>query len=239
VTHATVRRPRLITLMCLLLILGALSALGYGRPQPARAVSRPGAAPAALAAAARRAPLNQICSAQGSSSLCANRNGGGTSPGTPVIAWSAGDNNDDFQWLFLSGMCNHGTVSTSPACPFTNGGGLNSRYAGRFIAEINWIGTSLCVANDTSASGFADLGTCPDFNGNGGANGTIFVLPEVTNPMNPATTFAVNRYWSDNSGGGNGRNPRWMCVFARGVRLWLDSDTPTAGACQWNQLGSP
>jgi hypothetical protein len=213
-----------------MLVLGALSAFQYGRPQPA------GASPApATLAAAHRAPAHEICTDQGAKSLCANRDGGGTAENTPVIAWSAGDNNNDFEWSFLVTDCNHGTVSVSPPCPFQTAA-LNSQFRGKFIASLFNISTGLCVGNSNNAQNnpFGDLEQCPAVNGAGGGWGTVFVLPDIINPMSPNTTYAVNRFWSDAPSGGNG-SAKYLCPFGRGLKLWLDG-SQQAGVCQWNQL---
>ena len=46
--------------------------------------------------------IDQIATAQGSSSLCLNRAGGGNNAGTHVIAYNCYDPNDDFTFLWLS-----------------------------------------------------------------------------------------------------------------------------------------
>jgi hypothetical protein len=226
VHRAMVRRPRLSLLVSLLLALGVLAAVQYHVPQAARAtaLASPAAAPA-------HAPPLEICDVTGSPRLCANRAGGGQGAGTTVIAWPQGDNNNDFFWEWLSGMCGHGRVTANPPCPFTPGGGLNSRYNGAFIAAI-WDSHFLCLAN---LNGGTILETCPDINGNGGADGTIFILPQIVNPSSPQTTYAVNRYWSDNPSGGNGTSPRWLCVLFKGSILTENSPQGNAGTCQWNQ----
>jgi hypothetical protein len=188
--------------------------------------------------AARHAPLLEICDVEGGQSLCANRQGGGQGVGTNVIAWSAGDNNNDFAWNFLTEMCNHGRVSETPPCPFPSSGSLNTRYNGAWIASIVAFNEQLCVADSGTGSGATTLGTCPLIDGNNGANGTIFILPQAENPMNPATTYAVNRYWSDAliPGGGRGTSPRWLCVIGKGLFLIENSSVGASGTCQWNEI---
>lgn len=177
-------------------------------------------------------PTFEICTARGSSSLCLNRNGGGTRAGTAIIGWSAGDNNNDFLEVQITGMCDHGYVSTT--CPFTPAcGGLNSRYIGASIVRIEANNTNnLCVGDNGTGSGGAALETCPDDNGNGGT-GTIFILAQTGNP-----SYLVNRYWSNYTGnfGGGGRNARWMCIFVKGTPVTINHDTGNAGTCQFNEL---
>jgi len=178
-------------------------------------------------------PSWEICTAQGSTSLCLNRQGGGTRAGTGVIGWSAGDNNNDFIFVSISNMCENGRVSAVMQCPFTPGGGLNSRYDGHNIVKIVANGTNnLCVGDTATASGNAALEQCPDNNGNGGL-GTIFVLSQFVYP-----SYVVNREWSNSTatGGGGGRNPRWMCSFVRGFPVSISSTTGSAGVCQWREF---
>lgn len=184
---------------------------------------------------ARAQPTFEICNARGSSSLCLNRLGGGTRPGTTIIGYSAGDNNNGFVFIALSGMCNGGVVSAAMECPFTPNKGLNSRYNGRSIVKIQTEGTlGLCVGDSGTGSGSSVLDACPDDNGNGGANGTIFILAQGSAP-----TYVVNRYWSDNlagSGGGGGSNPRWMCIYVKAAPVFLNNSSGQAGYCQFNEL---
>jgi hypothetical protein len=209
----------------LLLAIGMLSAFRYQTPQAARPPWRAAASTGI-----------EICDAKGSASLCANRQNGSSGIYTYVIGWSAGDPNDTFDWLTLPGMCTNGHVTQNPPCPFAPGGGLNTRYNHATIAEL-WDYNSgfypgLCVADDGAGSGATLLNICPDASGNGGANGTIFILPQY-----PNTTYAVNRYWSDNTFGGDGTQPAWLCVVGRGGPLTEASFSGNAGICQWNTVG--
>lgn len=182
--------------------------------------------------AAPAAPIAQICSAQGSKSLCANRASGGTTLGTAVIGWSAGDANNDFAYGYLTSMCGNGHVSNSGECPFTPGGGLNRRYNGDLIVEI----VSLiegCIADSGFGTGFTVLGTCPNSAGAGGAFGVDFVLSQDNNiNQAPPTRYAVSVGWSnsDDPGGGEGTDPRWLCVRAKGQQLEENSPNGNAGS---------
>lgn len=221
--------------MSLLLAMGVLSAFGtpIAKASPSlKAVSAARAIPA-------QAPISEICSAQGSKSLCANRNAGGTSAGTYVIGWSAGDPNNDFAFGYLTGMCNHGRVSASLECPFTANKGLNAYYNGKAIVDIfNWE-TPFCIADSGTGSGATVLDKCPDTNGDGGADGTIFILSDVTQTVGkPPTTYVVNRYWSNFTGlgGGTGSKPRWLCVIGKGTYLIENNGAGYGGVCQWNEI---
>lgn len=231
------RKPRTVITVSLLMMVGALSTVQYAGTSAARASSSLTAASAARAVPAQ-SPISQVCTDQGSASLCANRNGGGIDPGTYVIGWSAGDPNDDFAFLYLTGKCTGGFVTVSPPCPFPASGDLNDRYKGSIIAEIfNWT-TELCVADSGVGSGSTVLDKCPDLDGNGGADGTIFILSQVKKYGPPPTTYAVNLYWSDNNleGGGNGTQPRWLCTIGKGFSLYENINEGLAGTCQWNSI---
>jgi hypothetical protein len=233
------RKPRrLVTLVSLLMLAGLLCAVQYIGTPAAGASSSLAAGPAARVVPAQ-APISQVCTAMGARSLCANRNAGGTAPGTYVISWSAGDPNDDFAFFYLTGMCNAGRVSANLECPFTPNKGLNARYNGHSIVEIyNWA-TGLCVADSGTGSGATVLDKCPDGNGNGGADGTIFTLSNATQTSGrPPTTYVVNRFWSDFSGqgGGNGTTPRWLCTIGKSLFLIENNPQGMAGLCQWNEI---
>jgi hypothetical protein len=137
-------------------------------------------------------------------------------------------------------MCANGHVTANPPCPFTPGGGLNARYNHAVIASLEDYDSGfypgLCVADDRAGGGGTMLDLCPDAAGNGGANGTIFILPQFEN--NPMTsTYAVSRYWSDNTFGGNGTRPAWLCVVGKGGSLTETDFSGDAGICQWNIVG--
>jgi hypothetical protein len=236
---AIVRKPRRIRVVAgLLMMVGVLAAAQYAGTPAARASSSRAGAPAASAVPAQ-GPLSEVCSYQGSKSLCANRQGGATSAGTFVIGWSAGSANNDFSFGYLTGMCNGGRVTVSPPCPFSGNGDLNDRYNGKVIAMIyNWA-SGLCVADSGTGSGATVLDKCPNVDGAGGADGTIFVLAQATNPLNaPPVTYVVNRYWSNftGTGGGKGTSPRWLCVISKGLFLVENSSSGDAGSCQWNEI---
>jgi hypothetical protein len=178
------------------------------------------------------APAFEVCTYQGSSSLCLNRYQGGTDAGTNVIGYNAGSDDNGFIIVSISDMCRSGHVSDAIDCPFTLGRGLNVRYNGDSIVEIQTLGLSspLCVGDSGSTSGSAALGLCPDNDGNGGSNGTIFVLSE-SDP-----SFVVNRYWSDATNGGNGYNPQWMCIYGLREPVFLNGPTGEGGYCQFEEL---
>jgi hypothetical protein len=232
------RRPRRsAVLVSFLAAVAALCALAYAAPQPARAAPAQAAAPAMAARGAQSPPIAEVCDWLGSKSLCANRNAGGTTTGTYVIAWSAGDPNNDFYFGWLTAMCGNGYVTVNPPCPFSNRGTLNQRYVGAPIAQIVNFDTGLCVAATNAYSGSTMLDLCNNPAGNGGAIGTIFVLPQVRDRINPNwPSYAVSRFWSNDVLGGNGTKPAWLCVIGKGSILTENSASGNAGTCEWNEL---
>src|SRR5882672_3670421 len=64
-------------------------------------------------------PPVQICNNQ-SPQLCMNRAGGGSTEGTTVTGYSAGDVHGTYEGITLSGRCNNGHVSALMQCPFEN-----------------------------------------------------------------------------------------------------------------------
>lgn len=235
VNAGIMRRSRL-AVICLSFVLaaGAISAVSVtGTPAAKAATARPAAAAAAVKAVTQ--PLSQVCTPQGANSLCVNRNGGATNPGSYVIAWPPGSDDNDFVFEFLSGMCNGGKVSADLECPFTPNKGLNAKYNGKVIAQLyNW-DTGLCVADSGYGSGSTVLGTCGNGQGLGGSDGRIFVLTQVTSIGKLPTTYAVNRYWSNygGEGGGNGSKARWLCQVGKGIQLYENISSGLAGSCQW------
>jgi hypothetical protein len=226
VRTVTAARPKLNILLSLLLAIGTLAALGHPASHAAGALS--------LAAA----PGTQVCDTRGAASLCANRNQGGETYYTDVIAWRLGDPNNTFAWRHLNGMCADGHVTESPPCPFTPGGGLNTRYNHAVIAQL-WDyptsaggGNGLCVADNGAGTGETLLDACGDVFGHGAANGTIFILAQG----DIHTTYAVSRYWSDLPRGGNGTMPLFLCVQGAGVPLTEASTSGSAGICQWREV---
>jgi hypothetical protein len=212
-------------------LLAVSAAMGLAASVTPAVASQASVALTAAAAAPAQAPISEICSAQGSKSLCANRQGGHTAVNTAVIGWSAGDPNNDFAFAYRTGKCGSGVVTVSPPCPFSNTA-TDQRYKGRVITVIFNLTTGLCVAESPTGSGLTVMNTCPNNEGSGGADGTFFVLSQATSVLAPPpTTYAVNVFYSNLFGA-----PRWLCVRAKGQQLEEDSASGNAGSCQWNEL---
>lgn len=181
--------------------------------------------PAASAGAAATVPFAQ-CAGSGSG-LCLNRKQCGSTNGTQVIMWAQDfDNCEDFAEAHVSNMCGNGKVTSN--CPFTSGSGLNNRYINDpIIALVAYNEQGKCLATDSNGNGV--LGTCPDSSGNGGSDGTIFVVS--------STNYVVNRFWSDaNFALGEYDAPAWMCSpGTQGVQVILNEGTGNAGYCQWGE----
>lgn len=184
-----------------------------------------------IAPVAKAQLVYQVATNQGSSSLCLNRQYGGTSH---VITYSCNDENDDFSFIWIGGMCG-GTGYVTSTCPFSSSD-VNNRYRGAAIVEIYAYNFALCLANN-GLQGTGILGVCPDENGNGGSYGTIFVLAQVHNfPgwTGTPSTYVVNRYWTNQYG-----SPRWMCSQGRSQLVQLNSSQGLLGTCQWREIRLP
>jgi hypothetical protein len=140
-------------------------------------------------------PPSQIGYNSGSSSLCFNRAGSGTSTGTPVIAYNCGQPNNDFYFVVLANMCGGGRVTA--ICPFTVGSGLNDAYENDVIVDVRAYYEDECVGGSTLGATDATLQACPDSYGNGGGWSTIDVLAFSANNNDADYDIIVNRNWSD------------------------------------------
>jgi hypothetical protein len=189
------------------------------------------AIPAVVPQVAQAAVPIQLCTVNNQYSLCLNRGGGGTGPGTWVVGWSAdGNNNNDFEYGFLTGMCGGGRVIVyaGGGCPFTPGSGLNARFDGAYIVDLYAYNENECVG--TTGMGNAILTACPDRNGNGGANGTIDVILNDTNNPTPI----INRYWSNYFG-----QNHYICSSPpRGQQINLNNIVLSGypPQCEWNEV---
>lgn len=170
-------------------------------------------------------PTFEICDNNGTSSLCLNDKGGNPLIGNPVIAWSAGDDNNDYQNFPLTKACGFGFVTTN--CPFNIGSGLNLRYQGQPIEEL--LGGNqtqgLCVGINADG-GFTQDTICPINDGSQGGFGTVWVVPDINNP-NLAPYGVINVAWT-NSAFAN--SEAWMCVVLKGHALQM-SETRAAHVC--------
>jgi hypothetical protein len=190
-------------------------------------------APAGIGVAATQAahasPAVEICTNNGSSSLCMNRKGNGQSSGTTIIGYSAGQSNNDFEYVRLSGMCNNGQVEVvgGGGCPFPAGSGLNSKYDGWYINSIESISLdNLCVGTQESSSGGV-LTTCPDIDGNNGGWGTI----DVTCPAQQGCNV-VNYHWTVADGEAEG-----PCSYTKSNQILFSyALSSSTKQCEWNEL---
>jgi hypothetical protein len=165
-----------------------------------------------------------LCNYQ-SPGQCMNRNGGGTGISTKVIGWTRDyDNNEDFEFFLLSGMCDAGHVSVDPGCPFSDPDN-NMRYNHDPIYGIRTYANNNKYCVGTNTQGLAILNQCPQLNGNGGSNGDIFVLS--------TQSYLVNRYWTNKNACLSG-GPCWVCVFVHDTQLTLKYYSAQP-ACQWSQ----
>ena len=136
-----------------------------------------------------------ICTFGTSSTACLNRKGGGYTSGTNVIGWDKdSDQNENFYGVLLTGWCSSGYVTET--CPFTVGSGLNARYDGDPIFELN-TSNNQCLGADSSWLE-AVLGGCLP---NGGAivgsntNGVFLISVGVSNHFYGTTGSYDAPYW--------------------------------------------
>ena len=177
-------------------------------------------------------PAVEICNNNGSSSLCMNRKGGGRTDGTSVIGYSAGNVNNDFEYIRLSGKCNNGQVEVLPGggCPFPSGSGLNSKYNGWYINAVESISdTNYCVGSQENSSG-AILTPCPDANGNNGGWGTVL----ITCPSQDNCPI-VDLHWTiADAAYAAGEGP---CAFTRSNQILMSYNLSSiTGQCKWTEL---
>jgi hypothetical protein len=174
------------------------------------------------------ATYGYLCADSGDG-LCLNRSGCGTGYGTAVLTWTHETSSCDHLGGLnqLGQMCGSGVVTST--CPFTVGSGLNSRYQGQEIMDIQF-STGQCAGDDGYGGGA--LEPCPDSSGNGGGDGTIFIWN--------TSLYMVNRHWSDAwySGGYGANNPAFLCSQGvSGDRVNL-AGGGQAGYCQWAEAVS-
>ena len=147
---------------------------------------------------------------------CANRAGGGTGTGTPVIAYNKDkDNNEDFE---ASGVqyCNAAGQVTA-TCPLSPAS-LNTPYIGDPTVTIYSYDTGKCIGANTTY-GTAILAACGNIQGQGGGTGTIYVQT--------GANYFINR-WATNSAGAK----RFLCDQGYRSQLTLIGAQATA-LCQW------
>ncbi len=112
--------------------------------------------------------------------------------------------------------------AVSHSCPFTEGSGLNNKYYGDFIYNIqldytDWVGSD--------SSGNAEATS------DQGGTGTIFIYDQTDN-----VDYLVNRYWSDYNyeNGIGGSNPQaGLTANGNGDQANADGNIGIANTSQW------
>jgi hypothetical protein len=128
------------------------------------------------------APAVQISTNQGDSSLCMNRDGGGTTSGTFIIGYNCGNSDNDFELENLSNMCGAGVgtvtydASTKTGCPFTNGN-LDLLLDGAPLVAIEEYDEGWCAGTSASNTFTIRLEGCPNGSGVGGGWNSTYVAP--------------------------------------------------------------
>lgn len=153
---------------------------------------------------------------------CMNRQGGGILDGTHIITWNRDfDNNEDFSSVVIDDGCGASVHNGEGGmvCPFTNGSGLNARYDGRPIVQLQRRGTGFCIVPDGPVTG-AVLGGCTD-------NGRAYVVS--------AANYAIDVYASNRAyANGFGTNrPMFLNGFDFNSEQLTYSFTGNAGIDQW------
>jgi hypothetical protein len=171
-----------------LLLTFSVLLLAAATASPAYASSAPASSP--HSANGPQAAADEICAQFGGGYCLNDWNGAGS--GGVVKMYNSGYTNDNWQQNGLSGYCDNGYVSESPACPFPNGGQLNSDYNGDPIVEIKSSVSGACIGTDIYAN--VNLGPCPPSSGGTGSN--IWVI--VSQSYN--SYELVNVYWSERHG---------------------------------------
>lgn len=179
----------------------------------------------AFAGPAQATPATMMCDSSGGFVLyCMNNQGGSSANGTAIIGYTYGDANDYWQATLQSSECGDGYVHTSPACPFVNGSGLNSRYAGMSIYKFYGPNTGKCVTANSSLTA-VEVEPCS-------SSGTVYVWS--------TSLYVVNVYASNtdyNNGFGANRPVFLNGVYSRSEQLGL-SFSGNAGVDQWSCSGA-
>lgn len=154
-----------------------------------------------------------LCEDKGAGSLCITNKNGVMNLGNP-ISGSLFTGNPNQHWHLVQNgfQCNHGFVSSSMACPFAPGSGLNAQFNNDAITKICLnANTAECVA---APNGVAHLEGAD-------SSGTDFII---------AGFALVNRLWSDN----NGQAGYLTTDESPGDTLLLDPAF-VEGSAQWGQ----
>jgi hypothetical protein len=174
---------------------------------------------AGASAAHASTPIVQVCTPSESGTPCANRNGGGTGNGTPVIAWNYGDGHNDFTFYELYTYCGNGVVTAT--CPFHDTS-IDHRYLGDTIYELFSYDTANCLAipHDTPGSGYPGtyLEGC-------GAIGYVFVYSKLD--------YIIS------VGGTNGYSTiEWLTTYGKGNFLALSASAVDQWYCYGHGIGA-
>jgi hypothetical protein len=124
-------------------------------------------------------PAVQVCN-NTSPLLCFNRAGGGSTQGTTVTGFDAGDIHGSYEYEALSGDCN-GTGQVEGGenghwCPF-NDHLIDSAYDGAPIVAVTEYVDDWCAGSDSATGTTVKLEGCPNINGTGGGWSTRWVAP--------------------------------------------------------------
>lgn len=138
-----------------LLILSSILAAAFFTATPTFAGTHPGIQ-ARLTGThhhGRNAPAaTEICNNASNLLVCMNRQGNGTTPGTPIIGYNPGEENNDFHWLQEKDLCGGYVTST---CPNLGNTAFNRQWDGSIIVRIYAYNENLCLVDGvTNPAGY-------------------------------------------------------------------------------------
>jgi len=154
-----------------------------------------GALPLAASVAPAQATQTQICGNSGSGYCMNNWNDAFQS----VKMYYGSSSNEAFVTVQINPCNSNPPGFVTSTCPFAVGSGYNSALEGEPIFEVQYIGylgTSYCVGSTGVQAGGATavMVGCPNNNGSGGGNGTIWV---AWGGQGSYTGYVITRYWAD------------------------------------------
>ena len=143
-------------------------------------------------------PSVEMCDTSDPAGLCMNRSQGGLSIGTSVISFASGDNNDDFEYVYLFDMCG-GVGKVTLSCPFFGNAAINQKFHGSVLIAVEG-GVDHTLFDQFCLGLNGTLYSCPDPQGvchqSDGCTATIFAAVGCTQLYACTTAQLLNRYWT-------------------------------------------
>jgi hypothetical protein len=136
--------------------------------------------------------------------MCLNEWNGNTGNGQPIKMYQYGNSNEAYSFDEES-ICSGGHYVDPRGCPFAPGSGLNTRFAGDDIVQIEYASNTSCLGTNTTTAQAVNQ-NCNDGYGNGGGPGTVFVFADCSGSGTGYYCGIVSKYWSNKT-----LNPQWVC----------------------------